>query len=185
MFPASSTKRSRDSGLLRDSLLAAFSGETDVVYGVTRACRRSSITGAESIIGLFINTVPMRAQVAPDKPLLALLDELRTAQQALRAFENTPLVDVLACSEVPRGKPLFDTIIVFNDAENDARLKGFGAEWATRDFELHDQTNVPMNVMAYDGPELSFKLSYASNRFERGTVERIAELLGAATCPQA
>jgi natural product biosynthesis luciferase-like monooxygenase protein len=160
-------------------VLGAFSGESDVVFGVTRACRRSSIAGAQDIIGLFINTVPMRARLAPDKPLLALLEELRAAQQALRPFENTPLVDVLACAEVPRGKALFDTIIVFNDAQNDARLKSFGTSWATRDFELHDQTNFPMNVMAYDGPELSFKLSYALARFERGTVERIAELLTA------
>jgi len=159
-------------------VLGAFSGETDVVFGVTRACRRSSIAGAQDIIGLFINTVPMRAQLAVDKPLLALLDELRAAQRALRSFENTPLVDVLACAQVPRGKPLFDTIIVFNDAENDARLKSFGAGWAARDFQLHDQTNFPMNLMAYDGPELSFKLSFATQRFERGTVGRIAELLG-------
>jgi natural product biosynthesis luciferase-like monooxygenase protein len=158
-------------------VLSAFSGEQDVVFGVTRACRRSSIANAQDIIGLFINTVPMRAQVPADKPLLTLLDELRAAQQALRPVENTPLVDVLAVAEVPRGTPLFDTIIVFNDAENDARFKTFGGSWAARDFELHDQTNFPMNVMAYDGPELSFKLSYAKNRFERATVERVANLL--------
>jgi natural product biosynthesis luciferase-like monooxygenase protein len=158
-------------------VLSAFSGEQDVVFGVTRACRRSSIANAQDVIGLFINTVPMRAQVPADKPLLTLLDELRAAQQALRPVENTPLVDVLAVAGVPRGTPLFDTIIVFNDAENDARFKALGGNWATRDFELHDQTNFPMNVMAYDGPELSFKLSYAKSRFERATVERIATLL--------
>jgi len=158
-------------------VLSAFSGEEDVVFGVTRACRRSSIAGAQDIIGLFINTVPMRARVAPGMPVPALLDELRAMQQALRPFENTPLVDVLACAAVPRGTPLFDTIIVFNEAGNDARFKGFGDAWAARDFELHDQTNFPMNVMAYDGAQLAFKLSYARQQFERATVERIANLL--------
>ncbi|MEO6237923.1 MAG: MupA/Atu3671 family FMN-dependent luciferase-like monooxygenase, partial [Vicinamibacterales bacterium] len=71
----------------------------------------------------------------------------------------------------------FETIIVFNDAENDARLKALGPSWADRQFDLHDQTNFPMNVMAYDGPELSFKLSYERRRFERPTVERVASLL--------
>ena len=158
-------------------VLSAFSGEDEVVFGVTRACRRSSIPGAQSIIGLFINTVPLRVRVSNDTPLLDFLQELRADQQALRPFENTPLVDVLPCSAVPRGTPLFDTIIVFNDAENDARLKAFGDTWSKRDFELHDQTNFSMNVMAYDGPELSFKLSYDRRRFERSTVERIGGLL--------
>jgi natural product biosynthesis luciferase-like monooxygenase protein len=158
-------------------VLSTFSGEEEVVFGVTRACRRSSIPGANAVIGLFINTVPLRVRVSDDKPLLDFLQALRADQQALRPFENTPLVDVLSSSAVPRGTPLFDTIIVFNDAENDARLKAFGDTWATRDFELHDQTNFSMNVMAYDGPELSFKLSYDRRRFERATVERVADLL--------
>jgi natural product biosynthesis luciferase-like monooxygenase protein len=160
-------------------VLRAFSGQDDVVFGSTRACRRSSIPGADAIVGLFINTVPVRAQAADEMPLREFLHGLRQDQQALRPFENTPLVDVLSCAAVPRGTPLFETIIVFNDAENDARLKSFGDRWAARSFELHDQTNFPMNVMAYDGPELSFKLSYERRRFERASVERIASLLTA------
>src|SRR5207245_9634904 len=84
-------------------VLGAFSGEEDVIFGSTRACRRSSIAGAESILGLFINTLPVRAKIAPDKPLLTLLRELRAEQVAVRAFEHTPLVDVLACADVARG----------------------------------------------------------------------------------
>ena len=160
-------------------VLGAFSGEDEVVFGSTRAGRRSSIPGAEAILGLFINTVPVRANIAPDKSLLELLRELRAEQLALRAYEHTPLVEVLGCAEVARSSPLFETIIVFNDKDNDTRLKGFGDTWARRDFELHDQTNFPFNVMAYDEPELTFKLSYEKRRFEAATVERIAALLGA------
>jgi natural product biosynthesis luciferase-like monooxygenase protein len=158
-------------------VLGAFSGEDDVVFGTTRSCRRSSIPGAESIVGLFINTVPIRARIGAGDRVMDLLRHLRSGQQAIRPFENTPLVDVLSCSAVPRGTPLFETIVVFNDAVNDARLKSFGESWRARDFELHDQTNFPMTLMAYDGPELSFKLSYERRRFERPAVERIAELL--------
>jgi natural product biosynthesis luciferase-like monooxygenase protein len=160
-------------------VLGVFSGEDDVVFGSTRAGRRTSIPGAESIIGLFINTVPLRARLTPDKPLLSLLAELRAEQVALREFEHTALVDVLAQAEVGRGTPLFETIIVFNQQDNDTLLKSFGAGWRARDFELHDQTNFPFNVMAYDEPRISFKLSFERSRFARTTVERIADLLGA------
>ncbi|MDQ6673653.1 MAG: LLM class flavin-dependent oxidoreductase [Chloroflexota bacterium] len=158
-------------------VLGAFSGEDDVVFGSTRAGRRSSIPGADSIVGLFINTVPVRALVEPDKPLLTLLGELRAGQLALREFEHTPLVDVIALADIARGTHLFETIVVFNDMSNDTRLKSFGQTWQARDFELHDQTNFPLNVMAYNEPQISFKLSYERSRFERNTVERVASLL--------
>jgi natural product biosynthesis luciferase-like monooxygenase protein len=158
-------------------VLSAFSGEEDVVFGSTRACRGSSIPGADSIVGLFINTLPVRAKVEPDLPVLDLLHRLRADQVAVRPFEHTPLVDVLASADVGRGAALFETIIVFNDRDNDARLKSFGAGWERRDFELHDQTNFPLNVMAYDEPEITFKLSYDRGRFTRATMERIASLL--------
>ncbi len=160
-------------------VLSAFSAQDDVVYGLTRACRRSSIEGADRILGLFINTVPMRVKLPAELPVLDLCHQLRDQQIELRRFEHTPLVDVLRLSEVPRGQPLFDSIIVFNSETNDARLKSFGQEWQRRDFTLHDQTNFPLNVMAYDGPQLSFKLSYDPSCFATASVERIADLMQA------
>jgi natural product biosynthesis luciferase-like monooxygenase protein len=160
-------------------VLSAFSAQDDVVYGLTRACRRSSIEGADRILGLFINTVPMRVKLPAELPVLDLCHQLRDQQVELRRFEHTPLVDVLRLSEVPRGQSLFDSIIVFNSETNDARLKSFGQEWQRRDFTLHDQTNFPFNVMAYDGPQLSFKLSYDPSCFATASVERIADLMQA------
>lgn len=160
-------------------VLSAFSAQDDVVYGLTRACRRSSIPGAPRVIGLFINTVPIRVRLAPDLSALDLCRQLGEQRVELRRFEHTPLVDILALSEVPRGQPLFQSIIVFNSQTDDARLKSFGPEWQGRDVKLHDQTNFPFNVMAYDGPRLSFKLSYDTGCFERSAVERIADLLQA------
>ncbi|WP_407155120.1 MupA/Atu3671 family FMN-dependent luciferase-like monooxygenase [Bradyrhizobium sp. STM 3557] len=160
-------------------VLAAFSAQDDVVYGLTRACRRSSIDGADRVIGLFINTVPVRIKLPSDLSALDLCREQREQRVELRRFEHTPLVDILRVSEVPRGQSLFESIIVFNSQTDDARLKSFGEEWQRRDFKLHDQTNFPFNVMAYDGPQLTFKLSYDTGCFAPAAVERVADLLQA------
>jgi natural product biosynthesis luciferase-like monooxygenase protein len=160
-------------------VLSAFSAQDDVVYGLTRACRRSSIEGADRILGLFINTVPMRVKLPSELPVLELCRQLRDQQIELRRFEHTPLVDILRTSDVPRGQPLFESIIVFNSQTDDARLKSFGQEWQRRDFTLHDQTNFPFNVMAYDGSQLTFKLSYDPSCFAPASVERIADLMQA------
>ena len=163
-------------------VLSAFSAQDDVVYGITRACRRSSIQGADRVLGLFINTVPMRVKLPSELPVLELCRQLREQQIELRRFEHTPLVDILRTSDVPRGQPLFESIIVFNSQTDDARLKSFGEEWQRRDFALHDQTNFPFNVMAYDGPQLTFKLSYDPSCFAPAAVERIADLMQANSC---
>src|SRR5205085_832312 len=160
-------------------VLSALSAHEDVVYGVTRACRRSSIEVADRVLGLFINTVPMRVKLPSELPVLELCRQLRDQRTEFRRFEHTPLVDVLRVSEVRRGQSLFESIIVFNAQTNDARLKSFGEEWQRRDFTLHDQTNFPFNVMAYDGPQLTFKLSYDTSSFSSAAVERIADLLQA------
>src|SRR5882757_2910542 len=160
-------------------VLSAFSAQDDVVYGATRACRRSSIEGADRVLGLFINTVPMRVKLPSELPVLELCRQLRDQQMELRRFEHTPLVDVLRVSEVSRGQSLFDSIIVFNSQTDDTRLKSFGKEWQRRDFKLHDQTNFPFNVMAYDGAQLTFKFSYDPSCFSPAAVERIADLLQA------
>ena len=160
-------------------VLSAFSAQEDVVYGLTRAGRRSSMEGADRAIGLFINTVPIRVKLPSELPVLELCCQLREQHLELRQFEHTPLVDILRFSEVPRGQSLFDTIIVFNSQTDDARLKSFGPEWRRRDFALHDQTNFPLNVMAYDGPQLTFKLSYDTNSFEPVAAERIGDLFQA------
>lgn len=160
-------------------VLSAFSAQDDVVYGLTRACRRSTIEGAERVLGLFINTLPVRAKLPSGLSVLDLCRQLRDQQVELRRFEHTPLVDVLRLSEVPRGQSLFDSIIVFNPETNDARLKSFGQEWQGRGATLHNQTNFPFTVIAYDGPQLSFKLSYDQNCFTAAAVERVADLMQA------
>src|SRR5262249_29037111 len=110
-------------------VLSAFSAQDDVVYGLTRACRRSSIAGADRGVALVSNTVPMRVKVSAELPVLELCRQLRDQQVELRRFEHTPLVDILRASEVNRGQSLFDSIIVFNSQTDDARLKSFGPEW--------------------------------------------------------
>ena len=158
-------------------VLSAFSGEEDVVFGSTRACRRSSIPGAATSSACSSTPCRCARALTADKPCWSFCASSARSSRRCAPFEHTPLVDVLRLRDVPRGTPLFDTIIVFNDAENDARLKAFGGAWHAREFELHDQTNFPMNVMAYDGPEIAFKLSYDAAAFERPTVERVASLL--------
>ncbi len=141
-------------------IVADFSGARDVVFGVVRACRRSALPEAAQMVGLFINTLPLRVRLAGAQPVLEWLRDIRACYVAQRPFEHTPLHAVQAVSEVPKGTALFDSILVYNDALMDSDMRARGGGFARRDFSWIEQTNFPVTLFAYGEPELLLKLSY-------------------------
>ncbi|GAA6623075.1 condensation domain-containing protein [Scytonema sp. NUACC26] len=104
-------------------LLLRYSGETDVVFGVTVSGRIAAIKGVESIVGLFINTLPMRVGVKDEDTVLHWLKEIHKQQVEISTYEYTPLVEIQRMSDVPRGLPLFESIVVFENYPVDAALQ--------------------------------------------------------------
>ena len=136
-------------------LLHRYSGESDVVFGATRACRRSAFPDADEMVGLFINTLPLRVTVDPDAVAsTTCLKDVRAQQVELREHEHTPLAKVQGWSEVPRGRPLFDTILVYEDRTLDATLRTLDAEGSRLAFAYHGQTNYPLTLIAYGDDEM-------------------------------
>ncbi|MCB0155794.1 MAG: amino acid adenylation domain-containing protein [Anaerolineae bacterium] len=154
-------------------LLSRYSGEADVVFGATRACRRSSVEQAEKIVGLFINTLPLRIKVAPDQMLLAWLQNLRAQQLAIRPHEHTPLANIQAWSDVPGRLPLFESILVFENFQLDTVMKQRGGAWLKRTIRLLEQTNYPLTLNGYAGSQLLLKISYDCHRFTEAVIERM------------
>ena len=93
-------------------LLGRLTGRDDVVFGVTVAGRPPEIAGVESMVGMFINTLPLRVRLAADKPLLALLREVQERQSQLTPYQHLGLA---AIQEVAGLGELFDTLTVFEN----------------------------------------------------------------------
>ena len=96
-------------------LLSRYSGEADVVFGVVRSNRRGTIEGADDVIGLCMNTLPMRLNVNSEITLLSWLKDVRAQWITIRDHAHTPLVKVQGWSEVPAGHPLFASVVNFQD----------------------------------------------------------------------
>jgi amino acid adenylation domain-containing protein len=154
-------------------LLSRYSGEEDVVFGATRACRRSTLAGGESMIGIFINTLPIRVRVSPDRSMLAWLAELRQQWISLRDYEHTPLVKVQQWSGISGGISLFDSLLVFENYQMTSALQSIGDSWQCREFKLLEQTSFPMTLAGYAGTELLLKIEYDCGKFDRATITRM------------
>ncbi|MEL6937077.1 MAG: condensation domain-containing protein, partial [Cyanobacteria bacterium J06607_17] len=96
-------------------LLGHISGQTDIVFGATTAGRPPTLTGVDTMIGLFINTLPVRVKLTPDADIITWMQALQTQRSEARQYEYSPLNQIQKWSEVPTGTPLFDSLIVFEN----------------------------------------------------------------------
>ncbi|HSK77456.1 MAG TPA: condensation domain-containing protein, partial [Thermoanaerobaculia bacterium] len=83
-------------------LLSRYGGVEDMVFGITVSGRSAPLPGIETMVGLFINTLPLRIQVQPDSPLIPWLTGIQEADSELLQHEHTPLTEIHGWSGDPR-----------------------------------------------------------------------------------
>ncbi|MBR8835867.1 MAG: hypothetical protein DSM106950_18060 [Stigonema ocellatum SAG 48.90 = DSM 106950] len=153
-------------------LLSHYSGQEDVLFGTVVSGRPVTLPGVESMVGLFINTLPVRVQVTPVDSLLPWLKNLQSQQIKLRQYEHSPLAQVRSWSDVPRGLPLFESILVFQNSVVD--LSGL----STGNLEIDNvrsfaSSNYPIAFVVVPGSQLRLEVRYDLRRFQPVTVTRI------------
>ncbi|PPK63651.1 non-ribosomal peptide synthetase [Actinokineospora auranticolor] len=137
-------------------LLARTLGRDDVVFGATVSGRPPELPGVDSMIGLFINTVPVRVRLDPAETVAALLTRVQAEQARVMDHQHVGLADIQRAAGVGE---LFDTLTVFESYFVDtAALES--AEAATglrvRAGETRDATHYPATLVA-TGPDLLLK----------------------------
>ncbi len=174
-------------------VLGAFSGQDDVVFGNTRACRRSAFDGdgsGDGVVGALINTVPVRIRIGPEMRVVEWLRQLREQHLAVRPFELTPLVQIQACSGVRSDRRLFDSLVVYENQLLDSALRTGSGDWATRRFEIRGCPGFPLLVYGYGEPSLLLGIANDRQRVDDATAARmlahlVQAILSLAEHPQA
>lgn len=164
------------SGLVQGAwalLLGRYSGEEEVLFGVTRGGRRSSVKDADQIMGIFINTLPLRAPINPEMRVIDWIKDLRGRQKSLLPYEHTPLLEIQKWSDMPPGSQLFESILVFDNQTLDTELRSQGGIWDRREFQVIDQTNFPVTVYAFAERELQLKIEFDRRRFDAPVINRM------------
>ncbi|MFJ8314263.1 MULTISPECIES: amino acid adenylation domain-containing protein, partial [unclassified Streptomyces] len=179
-FTAAATAAARTAGLTLNTLLqgawavllSQMTGKQDVVFGATVSGRPAELAGVESMIGLFINTLPVRARLDPAEPLTGLLSRIQDQQSALIGHQHVQLADIQRTTGLGE---LFDTAVVFENYPLDG--KAF-AELAPgiriSNAEGRDATHYPFSLTVFPGPRLTLELSYRPDVFGRKDVEQSA-----------
>ncbi|HEX6289409.1 MAG TPA: amino acid adenylation domain-containing protein [Herpetosiphonaceae bacterium] len=154
-------------------LLSRYSGEDEVVFGTTVSGRPAALPGVEEMIGLFINTLPVRVRVASGERFLPWLQALQAQQAEMRRYEYSPLFEIRNWSDVPHGLPLFESIVVFENYPLDAATDRPDSSVTVRDVRATQWTNLPLALIAEPGPRLVLRCAYDCGRFEATAIERL------------
>ena len=154
-------------------LLQRYTGKRRVAFGATVAGRPTNLAGAESLLGLFINTLPVAQAPAADADLGDWLRELQAYNVEVREYEYTPLYDIQRWAG-HSGQALFDSIIVFENYPVDEALKRGGGK-GPRFGELvsKDVTSVPMDLAIRLGDGLEIEYQYLLSHFTDEAALRI------------
>ncbi len=157
-------------------LLHRYSTESDVVFGATVSGRPADLSGVESMVGLFINTQPVRVNVNGEMRTAEWLESIQSEQSRARQFEHCRLTSIQGWSEVPRTMPLFESIVVFENYPASA-MRPASESTGVRDIGVVETTNYPLALIAAPGEELELRFNFDRSRFEQAAMERIADHL--------
>lgn len=151
-------------------LLAKYTQNSTILFGVTVSGRPTDLLGVEDKIGLFINTLPLRTTIEAETAIIPWLQILQKEQMSLREFQYSGLNEIQEWTSL-KGD-LFDSLLIFENYPMDTILKK-GNPLEIGNLATKEQTNYLLNIIIFNQDKLSVTFSYDSSLLNEAEVERI------------
>jgi non-ribosomal peptide synthetase component F len=145
----------------------------EVAISVIVNGRPPELPGVESIIGPFINTLPLRVRLPRGEELLSWLRELQARQLALGEHEQCAPEQVRTWSEVPPGVPLCESLYVFENYPLDGSVGTRTRDLGIRNIEAIEAPFTPFDAVITPGPRMQLSLYSQGQRFDPDTLEQL------------
>ncbi|WP_422392190.1 amino acid adenylation domain-containing protein [Mycolicibacterium vanbaalenii] len=153
-------------------VLGAMTGQRDVAFGAVVSGRPDEVVGVDSMVGLFINTVPVRATTTTTTTTADLLDQLHNARNRTLDHEHLALNEIHRITGQPR---LFDTVFVYENYPTDAAKLSGADGLAITDLTNRDHYHYPLAIQAVPGPELDLRVQYRADLFDEARIQTLVE----------
>ncbi len=161
-------------------LLSRYNGVSDVVFGSVVSGRPAEIPGIENMIGLFVNTIPVRIRFDEKETFAELVQRVQKEALESEPHHHFPLAEIQ--SETPLKQDLIDHIYVFENYPVAKRIEESMTKEGNSGMErfkisrvdIRDQTNYNFNLILIPGNRISLKFHYNAAVYERKNLERVA-----------
>ena len=155
-------------------LLMWLTGQHDVAFGTAVSGRPAEVVGAESMVGLLINTVPVRATITAATTTADLLDQLQSAHNDTLEHQHLALTEI---HRITGHDQLFDTLFVYENYPIDTAALSGDHELAITEFTSREYNHYPLTVQATPGHELGLRVEFDTDVFDAASIEALIERL--------
>jgi amino acid adenylation domain-containing protein len=160
------------------SVLAAITGRDDVVFGTLVSGRPPEIDGVRTMVGMFINTVPVRVRLRPEASAADNLARLADEQSRLMAHQHLRLTDVTRLTGLAT---LFDTFVVFENYPVDLSAREIAPDVRLTKITGDDAAHYPFRlVVRLTGERLQVVLEYRRDLFDDAAAQWVADAFAGA-----
>ncbi|MFD4530457.1 condensation domain-containing protein, partial [Streptomyces sp. NPDC058470] len=150
-------------------VVGQLAGRRDVVFGATVAGRPSEIAGMENMLGLFINTIPVRVRFDPAQTVGAMLAELQAQQSALLDHQHLGLTEI---QRLAGPGATFDTLMAFENYR--AGASGPPEPLTLTETVVRESTNFPLALGVNPIGELKLRIDHQLDVFDADTVRALS-----------
>ena len=155
-------------------LLSCYSGEKDVMFGSTVSGRPAELKGVVEMVGLFINTLPVRVKIDTRVSVFKWLKNLQSRQLESKDFEYSSLVEIHKWSEIPRREGLFESILIFENYPTiEAKERSLG--FTINNEHTREQTNYPLTIGVEPDNNFLLNCIFDCTCYDATTISRLLE----------
>ncbi|SFR11785.1 non-ribosomal peptide synthase/polyketide synthase [Paenibacillus sp. cl130] len=156
-------------------LLQKYNRTEDVVFGSVVSGRPADIAGVEQMIGLFINTIPVRIQGGPATAFAELMKQTQRQALSANAYDTFPLYEIQALTE--QKQDLIKHIMVFENYPVEQQVEQLGSDgqepFTISNVVVTEQTNYDLNVVVMPGEGIKIRFMYNALSFDQTRLERL------------
>ncbi|UCJ04803.1 amino acid adenylation domain-containing protein [Chitinophaga pendula] len=153
-------------------LLHYYTGQKDIVFGVTVSGRPEDMEGVEKRVGMYINALPLHAVYDPEQHITAWLQDIQTGQISAREYQYSALNDIQNWTGL--GGDLFDSLLIFENYPLSEVVANRQWQLEVANVQVQEQTNYPLSIIIMSAAETVISFSYNASILDDIYVDAIA-----------
>jgi amino acid adenylation domain-containing protein len=154
-------------------LLQEFCNSDDVIFGTTVSGRSAKIPGIENIVGLFLNTLPLRVRCHPGESIIDTLGNLNLFLQTRETREHTPLVKINQYSRDNTHEKRFDSIVVVENYPLDIQQLQKSSPVTINSYSIMETPHYDLTVVIRLFDSIAIHFLYHSRVFAQDSIKRL------------
>ena len=158
-------------------LLHKYNKNKDVVFGITLSGRNPKLLGIEEMVGLFINTIPLRINFNEEDTVLDIIQNIREDYNQIMEYDYMSVVDIKAVSEIKSSEALFDSIMVVESYPLDKGLKNGEGILSIDKYDMEETSNYDLTFVVEVFDNITFNYNYNSKSINEDSLIRITNYL--------